>query len=435
MRCARFPSARLRPRTVSDSSLRSCRKASRNSAQNDGLFFWTFSKFLISPVWKFVSDFDIRISNFLPLLAVLSAAHAGSVETFDGTKTTGAVAMENGQFIVTPVGGAAVKIDPAEVLRAQFADAPPAEDFAPGVLLRNGTRLTGPFTTLTEPLVKFDRYKLALPGGEIAWVIYQPFSPSVAATAPVGKTGALLAGGDFFEGTIKAADDKSAKVLNPIFGPRTLTGSSKDLLALILREARRSAALFEVRTKDGALFGSDALGFDKTGVTLRHPLYDGVKIEPKDLLEIRAGPGRCQPLTALKPARVEPLPGRKLEQCFAVDKTLAGEPLDSTGAAHGKGFESAVGVAATWEVPAGFNTLNVLVAVPPGVPPATRLIFAVYADGRPITRSAPISSSDKPTALRAQLGVVRSVSLRVEAGFPPTAAGSGLWLDPLLIRK
>lgn len=372
---------------------------------------------------------------FLTFLVIAPVAQAGSVETFDGVKTVGAITLDFGQIIVTPNGGAAVKIDPAEVLSAQFADSVPAESFAPGVLLRNGTRLTGPFTTLTEPVVKFDRYKLSLPGGEIAWVIYQPISPAVAASAPVGKVGALLAGGDFFEGTIKAADDKSAKVLNPIFGPRTLVGASKDLLALILRDARRSTALFEVRTKDGTLFGVEVLPMDKTGVNLRHPLYDNVKIEPKDILEIRAGPGRFQPLTALKPARVDPLPGRKLEQCFAVDKSLGDVPLDSLGAAHGKGFESAVGVAATWEVPAGFNVLNVLVAVPPGVPPANRLIFAVYADGRPITRSAPLSSSDKPTPLRAPLGPVRSISLRVEAGFPTTATGSGLWLDPVLIRK
>ena len=372
---------------------------------------------------------------FLTFLVIAPVAQAGSVETFDGVKTVGAITLDFGQIIVTPNGGAAVKIDPAEVLSAQFADSVPAESFAPGVLLRNGTRLTGPFTTLTEPVVKFDRYKLSLPGGEIAWVIYQPISPAVAASAPGGKVGALLAGGDFFEGTIKAADDKSAKVLNPIFGPRTLVGASKDLLALILRDARRSTALFEVRTKDGALFGVEVLPMDKTGVNLRHPLYDNVKIEPKDILEIRAGPGRFQPLTALKPARVDPLPGRKLEQCFAVDKSLGDVPLDSLGAAHGKGFESAVGVAATWEVPAGFNVLNVLVAVPPGVPPANRLIFAIYADGRPITRSAPLSSSDKPTPLRAPLGPVRSISLRVEAGFPTTATGSGLWLDPVLIRK
>ncbi|MCE9611785.1 MAG: NPCBM/NEW2 domain-containing protein [Chthoniobacter sp.] len=372
---------------------------------------------------------------FLVCLVIVRTAHAASIETFDGTKTTGTLTMDAGQFLITPGGGAAVKVDPADVLRAQFADALPVENFSPGVVLRNGTRLTGPFTALTDPVVKFDRYKLALPGGEIAWVVYQPFLPTVAATAPPGKVGALLAGGDFFEGTIKAADDKSAKVLNPIFGPRTLVGGNKDLLALILRDARRSAALFEVRTKDGALFGADALGLDKTGVTLRHPLYDNVKIETKDLLEIRAGAVRYQPLTALKLARVDPLPGRRVEQCFAVDKTIAGDALDSLGATRGKGFESAFGVAATWEVPAGFTILNVLVAVPSGVPPATRVTFAVYADGRPITRSSPLAAGDKPAPLRANFGVVRSISLRVEPASPANATGTGLWLDPVLTHR
>ncbi len=380
-------------------------------------------------------DFANRIPRFSLLLLAVAAAHAETVETFDGKKIAGAVTFDFGQLTVTPPGGAALKIDPAEVLRVQFTDALPMENFMPGVVLRNGSRLTGPFGSLTQPQVKFERYKLALPGGEIAWVIYQPVAADVAASAPVGKTGALLNGGDFFEGSIKGADEKSAKVLNPIFGPRTLVGSSRDLLALILRDPRRNASLFEVRTRDGALFGVDVLTLDKTGVTLRHPLFDGVKIEAKDLVEIRASSGRYQPLTALKPAHVDPLPGRKLEQCFAVDKSLGDVPLDSLGAAQGKGFESAVGVAATWEIPAGFNVLHVLVAVPPGVPPAHRLVFAVYADGRPITRSAPLSSNDKPTPLRAQLGAVRSISLRVEAGFPPTATGSGLWLDPVLIRK
>ena len=390
-----------------------------------------FSHFLISRILKFVSDFGFRISCFL----LLTAAHAGSVETFDGVITTGTVALDTGLLVITPTGGTAVKVDPAEVLRAQFTNALPGDNLMPGVILRNGSRVTGPFGPLTEPQVKFDRYKIAIPGAEIAWIIYQPFAAKFAATAPLGKTGALLAGGDFFEGTIKAADDKTAKLMNPVFGPRTYTTGNREFCALILRDPRPSAAQYEVGTKDGALFGVDTLTLEKTGVTLKHPLYDGVKIETRDLVEIRAGTTRYQPLTALKPARVELPPGRKIEQCFAVDKTLGGDPLDSLGAAHGRGFESALGVGATWAVPEGFNVLNMQVAVPANVPPINRLIFAVYADGRPITRSAQMSSSDKPAALRVNLGAVRSVSLRVEAGFPTNATGSGLWLEPTLLRK
>ena len=90
---------------------------------------------------------------------------------------------------------------------------------------------------------------------------------------------------------------------------------------------------------------------------------------------------------------------------------------------------------ATWAVPEGFTILNMQVVVPANVPPINRLVFAVYADGRQITRSGPLSSNDKPALLRANLGTVRSVSLRVEAGFPTNATGSGLWLEPTLLRK
>jgi len=382
---------------------------------------------------KFVSNFGFRISEFLLVFAV--AAHAGSVETFDGVLTNGAITFEINSLVVTPSGGGAVKIEPGEVLHAQFTDTLPGDNLMPGVILRNGTRLAGPFGPLTDPQVKFEKRGVAVPGGEIAWIIYQPFAAAAAANAPTGKVGALLPGGDFFEGTVKSADAKSAKLLNPIFGPRTFMGDRKELLALILRDPRPSAALFDVRTKDGSLFGVDTLVTDKTGLTLKHPFYDGLKLEAKDLVEIRAGTGRYLPLTTRKPARVDPLPGRKLEQCFAVDKTIAGEPLDTLGATHGRGFEAVLGVAATWEVPPGFNTLTMQVAVPASVPPVNRLIFAIYADGRPVSRSGPLTSADKPTPLRAALGNVRSISLRVEAGFPTNATGSGLWLEPTLLRK
>ena len=393
--------------------------------------------FLISHVLKFVSDFGFRISSFaLPLLlALVSPASAGTIETFDGITATGPISLDTGGFVIKGDGGATVKVDPAEILRAQFSDSLPGENFMPGVILRNGTRIAGQFGSLTEAQVRFEKRGLSVPGAEIAWVIYQPVPAAAAAKAPVGKTGALLPGNDFFEGTIKAADDKSAKLLNPIFGPRTFLGDRRELLALILRDPRPSAALFEVRTKDGSLFGVDAMSIDKTGVTLKHPLYDGVKLEPKDIVEIRAGTARYLPLTTRKPARVDPLPGRKLEQCFAVDKTITGELLDSFGASHGRGFESALGVPATWDVPAGFNAINVLIAVPPGVPPVNRLIFAIYADGRPLARSGQISSADKPVPLHATLANVRSISFRVEAGFPTNATGSGLWLEPTLLRK
>ena len=87
----------------------------------------------------------------LIFLVCVAAAHAGSIETFDGTITTGAVTFDTGLFVVTPTSGPAVKIDPAEVLHAQVSSAQPGDNMMPGVVLRNGTRIAGGFSALTEP--------------------------------------------------------------------------------------------------------------------------------------------------------------------------------------------------------------------------------------------------------------------------------------------
>src|SRR5437867_468165 len=107
----------------------------------------------------------------LGVLLFIASAHAGSIETFDGVVTTGAVTFDTGLFVIKPADGPAVKIDPAEVLRAQVSSAQPGDNMMPGVILRNGSRIAGGFSALTEPQVTFARYKIAIPGGEIAWVI------------------------------------------------------------------------------------------------------------------------------------------------------------------------------------------------------------------------------------------------------------------------
>ena len=377
----------------------------------------------------------IRSLAFVILtLLVCTPIHAASIETLGGDVSTGKVELDNGAILFRPDKGAAVKLEFGSLLRVQF-DNPGTDEFAPGVLLRSGVHLAAPHGPLSDAMIKFPKRNISIPVAEIAWVIYQRFPAVLAANAPAGKTGALLPGGDFFEGTIKGANADAARLLNPIFGPRTLEAKNRDLLALVLRDARPLAAQYEIRVTDGSVFGAETFGVDRNGVTLRHPLFDNLTLAASELVEIRAGTARCQPLTALAPARAEPLPGRTLAECFAVDKTLGGEPLTSLGAAHGRGFEAAVNVAATWEVPAGFAELLTTVVVAAGTQPAHRFVFAVYADGRPVGQSAPLSAADPPQKLRVMLGSARIVSLRVEARLPKNATGSGLWLEPMLIRR
>ena len=189
---------------------------------------------------------------------------AATVHLFDGTVLEGTLTFDNGLVVRSAT---TVKFNFADILRAKFADAK-AEEFQPGLVLVSGARIAGPFTSLADTTVKAGARNLTIPGGEIAWAIYQPFGADIAAQIPLGKIGALLPGGDFFEGTAKSADTNTAKVVNPIFGPRTFDARRKELHALILREIKTQPAGFEVVTADGSIIPAlDNVARDATGIT------------------------------------------------------------------------------------------------------------------------------------------------------------------------
>ena len=358
-----------------------------------------------------VSSFGFRASGF-----------AATVQLFDGTVLDGTLSFDNGLVVR---GATAVKLGFTDILCAKFADAK-AEEYQPGLVLVSGARIAGPFTSLADTSVKAGHRNLTIPGGEIAWAIYQPFAADIAAQIPRGKIGALLPGGDFFEGTAKSADSNTAKVVNTIFGPRTFDAKRKELHALILREIKTQPAGFEVVTADGSIFPAlDIVARDATGITLRHALYDGMKIETKDIVEIRAGSSRYTALDSIKPTRTD----GSTQPAFAAGKMLDGTPL-KLGDKTVHGFETAAGAAITWDIPIASASFVARVAAGPTTPAGQKITFAIYADGRPVARSAPVAVGDAPAILRCQLTAISKLSLRAES---PT--GTGIWAEPILYRR
>ncbi|MDQ3624907.1 MAG: NPCBM/NEW2 domain-containing protein [Verrucomicrobiota bacterium] len=365
---------------------------------------------------------------------VLCLSRAATVETFTGERYTGKLELDTA-LIVTPDDAPTLKLDYMHVRRAQFKDRPAPDEFPPGVVLRSGSRVAGQAGPLTDSVVRFEKTSWAVSGAEVAWIVYQPLPPALTAGLPKGQTGALLPGGDFYEGAIRGADTGSAKVNNLIFGLRTFDGRRKELLALIVRELRPPAVSYEIATADGSVYRVDAFDADKSGVTLRHPLFDGYRIDAKEVVEIRADPRHYRSLTALPPPRVALPLTRASATAFAIDKSLGGESLTVAGRSIARGFEATVDTTATWEVPAGMTMLVAQIAVPANVPPINKLVFRVYADGRSVFHSQPLSSKELPVPVRARLGAVRALSLRIEASFPSSATGSGIWIEPTLLRR
>lgn len=371
-----------------------------------------------------------KILRCIVLVALVLCAHllrAGTVITTDGVLHDGEITIDHG---ITVRGSPTVKLPLASILRARFAAPNPL--LQPGIILVNGGRIAGAFSSLNDATVKIAAKRISIPSKEIAWAIYQPFPPALSTQAPAGKTGALLQDGDFFEGTVRGGDAVSVKVLSQIFGPRTF--AQGDLLALVLRDGRPQPAVFDVATRDGSIYPAlDVLMGDGAEITLRHPLYNGLRLPVADIVEIRASAARLVPLDGLKPTRVDPAPNRDAPGSFAANRSLDGSPLKLGISPVAAGFECATGAAVWWKPPLGASTFSALVAAGAETPAGQKLTFAVYADGKLSGRSAPLGADDRPAVLRCALPGAESLVLRIEG--TAGAASSGTWAEPMLLRR
>ncbi len=351
-----------------------------------------------------------------PFIALLSIGplHGGSVEPFGGDAVSGKVELDFGGFVFRPAQGPAVKLDVSNFYRVQF-DSPPSDDCVPGVILTDGSRLAAPFGALTDPAIKFPKRNLTISSAEIAWIIYQRFPVAFLANAPAGETGALLPGGDFFSGTIRGADAEAVKVMNSIFGQRRLDSRQHEVFAAVLRAARPLAAQYEIRTTDGSVLGAESLATERTALTLRSPLYDGLKIPVNEIAEIRAGSNRCRSLASIPQVRAEPPAGLRT--------TPEGGVIMDTK------------TVTTCPVPAGFTEFVTRVAPGEDAVAGQRIVFSIYANGTAIARSNPMAAGEPPQALRVSLNGARVILLRVEAGGPAGAVPSGRWIQPLFLRR
>ena len=372
----------------------------------------------------------LKMRRCVVLLASLAiCAHAGTVLTVDGAMLEGDISIDHG--IVVRASPATVKLPFSAILRARFATADAT--LQPGVVLANGGRVAGTFSSLNEAVVKIEAKRIAIPAKEIAWAIYQPVTPALGAQAPRGKTGALLPGGDFFEGTIRGGDAATAKVENPIFGPRTF--AARQILALVFRDVQPQPAAFDVVTRDGSIYpaldvnAGDSAG-QNAGVILRHPFYNGLRVPLADLVEIRASASRILPLDDIAPTRVDPAPGRDAARCFASNRSLDGGALKLGTRTVPAGFECATGATVWWKPPPGSGTFFALVAAGADTPAGQKLTFTVYADGRLAGRSAPLAAGDPAAVLRCAVPGAESLALRVDG-----TSGTGVWAEPMLLRR
>jgi len=367
-----------------------------------------------------------------PLLSLCLAltAQAGSVRLLSGESYDGKLQFVNNQIVVNAGKNGATSVDLSNVLSAVFQNE--RSGIARGVMLTNGTVVSGTIAAadaLATTSVKLG--EAMVPSAAIAWVIYGPIARDKIPSPSKGQTGVILPDDEFFPGTIGEITDKKIAVNSPLFGPQRFAvaaGAKSQIHALVLRDIQSGIGTghYQVIAKDGSTYIVDAIRSDVDGIIIHDSILGDVKIKNDNLAQIRLSSSQYQYLTTMKPAQVDAPKG--VDAASAIQTLTEGDDEES-GA-----ILTAPNAAISYAVPQGFTVFSSTVFIPKDAVAGTRYTFAVYGDGRLLSRSSPIAAGDNPQHVRVPIVNTRMIALRVEPVMAGVGGAFGKWAQPILLK-
>ena len=358
-------------------------------------------------------------------LCPLLLCEAGSLRLLNGESRSGKLAMTDTGVAVTDAASAST-FDLPGILVANFGEgaASEATPLPAGVVLTNGAFVPGTLRSLDEPEVQLGPTKVQR--SSIAAIVFSPTPHSAIYGIPKGKTGAVLPNnGDFFEGGVSGLKENAVTVSSTLFGPHRFD-IKKQITAVILQDIQTRAARYEIGTKSGSRYFPNDVRVEHDWLLLNDSILGQMKVSWGDLAEIRAGIGRYQLLTDLKPVSAVQPNGADAAASVAIN--------DEEGEAF-RTLSTGANVAVSYTIPSGFTAFMCKITLPKGSSPAARLVFSVFCDGRIVFRSAPVSPVMNPQNLRVNLGNAQRLTLRVDPATPDSGAGVGKWMAPILSRQ
>lgn len=177
---------------------------------------------------------------------------------------------------------------PSEPSSARAAVTEKYRKLLPGILLRNGTFVAGRVERATESHLKTGGL---LKGASVstinvARILCQPLPLALATRIPAGRTGLLLSHGDFVDADFRGLEGDQVKVSSILFGARTYS-ASKDVLAVVLRDANAMPVPYEVRLRDQSVLRLTELQLEPGTALIRDSVLGRVPVPVSDLVQIR----------------------------------------------------------------------------------------------------------------------------------------------------
>jgi hypothetical protein len=162
------------------------------------------------------------------------------------------------------------------------------ESFVPQILLKGGTLLTGRIISLDRSSLTLSNLGRArvISAVKIARVLFHPRSRKFEHELTPGRRGALLAGGDFFEGEFGSLEKDRLEMSSVLFGHRTFKLGDQ-VIALALADPSPATAAFTVRTTDGSELCAPFITPGPNAVAFVDPTLGPCRVPVSQLVEIR----------------------------------------------------------------------------------------------------------------------------------------------------
>ncbi len=145
-----------------------------------------------------------------------------------------------------------------------------------GLMLSDGSVIAGNVGAIEAKVVHLSRDKEVLvERDKVARLLFRPVTEDVGSRMN-GRTGVLMAGGDFFEGEVREIANGRVKVSSILFGARSFDINA-EVAAIVLGDVKDVAGAYEVQSADGSVIHAKGVEVVEGGLVAEE-VQTGVKI-------------------------------------------------------------------------------------------------------------------------------------------------------------
>ena len=158
----------------------------------------------------------------------------------------------------------------------------------PGIVLRHGAFFAGAVDRASETSLRLSGLLRNTPVStvNIARIVCQPLSTAMAARLVPGRSGVLLAKGDFVDGDFRGIQNGEIRLSTILFGLRTFD-AKKEVLAVALREPGKSALAYQIELRDQSRLFSQTIAFEQDALVTQDQVLGTLRVPAEELAEMR----------------------------------------------------------------------------------------------------------------------------------------------------